>query len=163
MKKWWIFFFCAVLAAGCVHREHYSEVPHIEFVRLEKLDDGTGRDNQANLVIAFQDGDGDIGLSSRDTTGPFAPDSAYYYNFFIDFIEKQHGEWVVVDLPTPLHARVPYLSEDVPESIEGELTILTFINNYFSPYDTIMLRCRLVDRALHESNIIETPEIIVKK
>lgn len=163
MKKWWIFFFCTVLAAGCVHREHYSEVPHIEFVRLEKLDDGTGHDNQANLVIAFQDGDGDIGLSSRDTTGPFAPDSAYYYNFFIDFIEKQHGEWVVVDLPTPLHARVPYLSEDVPESIEGELTILTFINNYFSPYDTIMLRCRLVDRALHESNIIETPEIIVKK
>ena len=163
MKKWWIFFFCAVLAAGCVHREHYSEVPHIEFVRLEKLDDGSGHDNQANLVIAFQDGDGDIGLSSRDTTGPFAPDSAYYYNFFIDFIEKQHGEWVVVDLPTPLHARVPYLSEDVPESIEGELTILTFINNYFSPYDTIMLRCRLVDRALHESNIIETPEIIVKK
>ena len=163
MKKWWIFFFCTVLAAGCVHREHYSEVPHIEFVRLEKLDDGTGRDNQANLVIAFQDGDGDIGLSSRDTTGPFAPDSAYYYNFFIDFIEKQHGEWVVVDLPTPLHARVPYLSEDVPERIEGELTILTFINNYFSPYDTIMLRCRLVDRDLHESNIIETPEIIVKK
>ena len=151
------------MAAGCVHREHYSEVPHIEFVRLEKLDDGTGHDNQANLVIAFQDGDGDIGLSSRDTTGPFAPDSAYYYNFFIDFIEKQHGEWVVVDLPTPLHARVPYLSESVPESIEGELTILTFINNYFSPYDTIMLRCRLVDRALHESNIIETPEIIVKK
>jgi hypothetical protein len=163
MKKWWIFFFCTVLAAGCVHREHYSEVPHIEFVRLEKLDDGTGRDNQANLVIAFQDGDGDIGLSSRDTTGPFAPDSAYYYNFFIDFIEKQHGEWVVVDLPTPLHARVPYLSENVPESIEGELTILTYINNYFSPYDTVKLRCHIVDRALHESNIIETPEIIVKK
>lgn len=138
-------------------------MPHIEFVRLEKLDDGTGRDNQANLVIAFQDGDGDIGLSISDTTGPFAPDSAYYYNFFIDFIEKQHGEWVVVELPTPLHARVPYLSEDVPESIEGELTILTYINNYFSPYDTVKLRCQIVDRALHESNIIETPEIIVKK
>ena len=163
MKKWWAFFFCAVMAVSCVHREHYSEVPHIEFVRLEKLDDGTGRDNQANLVIAFQDGDGDIGLSISDTTGPFALDSAYYYNFFIDFIEKQHGEWVVVDLPQPLHARVPYLSEDVPESIEGELTDLTYINNYFSPYDTVKLRCRLVDRALHESNIIETPEIIVKK
>ena len=163
MKKWWIFFFCTVLAAGCVHREHYSEVPHIEFVRLEKLDDGTGRDNQANLVIAFQDGDGDIGLSSRDTTGPFAPDSAYYYNFFIDFIEKQHGEWVVVETPGTHNARVPYLSEAVPESIEGELTILTDINNPSSPYDTIKLRCHIVDRALHESNIIETPEIIVKK
>ena len=163
MKKWWIFFFSAVIVAGCVHQEHYSEVPHIEFVRLEKVDDGSGHDNQANLTIAFQDGDGDIGLNARDTTGVFSPDSTYYYNFFIDFLEKRQGEWVEIELPTPLHARVPYLSDDVPESIEGELSILTFINNYYSPFDTIKLRCQLVDRALHESNIIETPEIIVKK
>lgn len=163
MKRWWIILFCALLFAGCRHREHYSEVPHIEFVRLEKVDDGSGHDNQANLTIAFQDGDGDIGLNARDTTGVFSPDSTYYYNFFIDFLEKRQGEWVEIELPTPLHARVPYLSDDVPESIEGELSILTFINNYYSPFDTIKLRCQLVDRALHESNIIETPEIIVKK
>ncbi len=153
----------ALLAGGCVHPNRYSEVPHIDFVRLEKVDDGSGHDNQAKLVVAYQDGDGDIGLNSRDTTGAFSPDSTYYYNFFIDFLEKQHGQWVEVELPTPLHARLPYLSDEVPESIEGEISILTFINNYYSPYDTIKLRCQLVDRALHESNIIETPEIIVKK
>lgn len=153
----------AALLCSCHHREKYSEVPYIEFVRIEKVDDGTGVDNQANLVFHFQDGDGDIGLNDADTTGRFSKDSVFYYNFFIDYYEKQNGEWVLVELPTPLHARIPRLSDNVPESIEGEITILTFINNYFSPYDTIKLSCCLYDRALHQSNTIETPEIIVNK
>ena len=51
-----------VLVTGCRHEQKYSIVPHIEFVSLEKIDDGTGHDNQAELTIYFQDGDGDIGL-----------------------------------------------------------------------------------------------------
>lgn len=163
MKKLLLFGSMVLLFFGCHRTEPFSEVPYIEFVRLEKVDEGTGVDNQANLVVHFQDGDGDIGLNDADTTGLFSKDSIYYYNFFIDYYEKQKGEWVLVELPTPLHARIPRLSDDVPESIEGEITILTFINNYFSPYDTIKLSCRLFDRALHQSNTIETPEIIVNK
>lgn len=163
MKKLLLFGSMVLLFFGCHRTESISEVPYIEFVRLDKVDEGTGVDNQANLVVHFQDGDGDIGLNDADTTGLFSKDSIYYYNFFIDYYEKQKGEWVLVELPTPLHARIPRLSDDVPESIEGEITILTFINNYFSPYDTIKLSCRLLDRALHQSNTIETPEIIVNK
>lgn len=163
MKKLLLFGSMVLLFFGCHRTEPISEVPYIEFVRLDKVDEGTGVDNQANLVVRFQDGDGDIGLNDADTTGLFSKDSIYYYNFFIDYYEKQKGEWVLVELPTPLHARIPRLSDDVPESIEGEITILTFINNYFSPYDTIKLSCRLLDRALHQSNTIETPEIIVNK
>ncbi|MBR0305091.1 MAG: hypothetical protein IJQ94_05555 [Bacteroidales bacterium] len=163
MKKLLLFGSMVLLFFGCHRTEPISEVPYIEFVRLDKVDEGTGVDNQANLVVHFQDGDGDIGLNDADTTGLFSKDSIYYYNFFIDYYEKQKGEWVLVELPTPLHARIPRLSDDVPESIEGEITILTFINNYFSPYDTIKLSCRLLDRALHQSNTIETPEIIVNK
>lgn len=163
MKRLWLIVCCAMLLAGCRHQEKFSEVPNIRFVSIEKIDDGSGKDNQALLVVHFEDGDGDIGLGDADTTGVFSIDSAFYYNFFIDFYEKQKGEWVLVELPTPLHSRVPYLSYEVPESIEGEISILTYINNFFSPYDTIKLKCRLVDRALHVSNEIETPEIIVKK
>lgn len=163
MKKLLLLGLLALLFFGCRHPEPISEVPYIEFVRLEKVDEGTGVDNQANLVVRFQDGDGDIGLNDADTTGHFSKDSVFYYNFFIDYYEKQNGEWVLVELPTPLHARIPRLSDNVPESIEGEITILTFINNYFSPYDTIRLSCCLYDRALHQSNTIETPEIIVNK
>ena len=156
-------FVLAVASFGCRREPKYSVVPHIEFVSLEKIDNGTGHDSQAELTIRFQDGDGDIGLDETDRDPVFAVDSPYYYNFFIDYYEKQHGEWVLVELPTPLHARIPRLSENLPESIEGDITILTYINNYFSTYDTIKLSCCLVDRALHRSNVIETPEIIVNK
>lgn len=163
MKKLLLIGILPLLLCGCPRPKPFSEIPYIEFVGFEKVDDGTGVDNQANLTVHFQDGDGDVGLNDADTTGVFSKDSLYYYNFFIDYYEKQHGEWVLVELPTPLHARIPRLSENLPESIEGDITILTYINNYFSTYDTIKLSCCLVDRALHRSNVIETPEIIVNK
>ena len=47
--------------------------------------------------------------------------------------------------------------------IEGTLSIVTYINNPASPYDTVRLTCWLVDRALHHSDTITTPEIIVRK
>lgn len=163
MKKWFFIGLSLLALAGCRPPVKFPEEPHIEFVSLEKEDDGTGVDNQATLTIHFQDGDGDIGLRESDTVGVFSKDSLFYYNFFIDFYEKQYGQWVKVEMPTPLHARVPYLSENVPESIEGDLSILTYINNYYSSFDTVKLSCYLVDRALHVSNIVETPEIIVNK
>lgn len=164
MRNFVIVILVAILAlTGCRREPKYSEVPHIEFVSLEKVDNGTGHDSQAELTVYFQDGDGDIGLDESDKNPVFAVDSPYYYNFFIDFYEKQQGEWVKIDLPTPLHSRVPHLSDNVPESIEGKLTIVTYINNPFSPYDTVRLTCWLVDRALHHSDTITTPEIIVKK
>jgi len=163
MKKLAYIVLLAALLCSCHRPEPFSEVPYIEFVRLEKVDDGSGVDNQANLIIYFQDGDGDVGLDDADTTGVFSKDSLYYYNFFINYYEKQNGVWELVELPTPLHARIPRLSDNLPESIEGEITILTYINNYFSSFDTIKLSCCMYDRALHQSNIIETPEIIVNK
>ena len=166
MKKFSIGIMVIILAVAtisCRHEPKYSIVPHIEFVSLEKIDDGTGHDSQADLTIYFQDGDGDIGLDETDRNPVFSVDSPYYYNFFINLYEKQNGEWVELDLPTPLHARIPHLSNAVPESIEGKLTITTFINNPYSTYDTVRLTCWLVDRALHHSDTITTPEIIVKK
>ena len=152
-----------IATIGCHREPKYSIVPHIEFVSLDKIDDGTGHDSQAELTIYFQDGDGDIGLDETDRDPVFSVDSPYYYNFFINLYEKQDGEWVLMELPMPLHARVPHLSNSVPESIEGKLSILTYINNPYSNYDTVRLSCYLVDRALHHSDTIITPEIIVKK
>ena len=71
MKKFGVILLLAALFAGCHPKPHYSEVPYIEFVRLDKVDNGTGKDDQANLVVYFHDGDGDIGLTSSDITGAF--------------------------------------------------------------------------------------------
>lgn len=163
MKKWLFVIVLAALLVGCRHEEKFSTTPHIEFVSIEKVDNGTNVDDQANLVFSFQDGDGDIGLDNADTAGVFHVDSAYYYNLFVDYYEKQNGVWTLMNLPATLNARIPHLSDNVPESIEGKLTILTYINNYSSPYDTVKLSFYLVDRALHKSNVVETPEIIIHK
>lgn len=153
----------ALFAVSCGNKEKFSTTPHIEFVALEKVSDGTGLDSQADLIIRFQDGDGDIGLDETDKDPAFAKDSPYYYNFFINLYEKQNGEWVKIEPPTPLHARIPHLSNSVPESIEGKLTIRTFINNPYSAHDTVRLSCYIVDRALHHSDTIVTPELKIRK
>ena len=113
--------------------------------------------------LHFQDGDGDIGLNESDTLAAFNKDSIYHYNFFINYFEKQNGEYVEVELPISNNARIPRLSDAVPESIEGDISIDLYINNIKSKYDTIRFECYIVDRELHHSNTITTPDIVVKK
>lgn len=148
-----------MLLSACVRPNKFPNEPYIEFVSLQP---DSADDSKAELVIYFQDGDGDVGLSESDTTGIFDPDSVFYYNFFIDYYEKQNGEWVLVEPLSPLHCRIPRLSYEETEPISGNISILTYVRNPFSSYDTTKLSCYLVDRALNKSNVIETPEIIKK-
>lgn len=159
MKKLWLLGLLSVLITACRPPEKFSDIPRIEFISLQP---DSLQAYQANLVIYFEDGDGDIGLNDADTTGIFAPDSPYHYNFFIDYYEKRHGEWVLVDMIMPLHSRIPRLSDAETESISGQISILTYCHDPSSSYDTSKLSCYIVDRALHKSNVIETPEIIRK-
>lgn len=155
--------FVTLLLSACHREEKFPVEPAISFVSFEKIDDGSAVDNKGKLTIHFQDGDGDIGLNENDTMPPFNRDSIYHYNFFIDYYEKQNGDYVLVELPLSNNARIPRLSNSVPESIEGNISIELYINNFLSPYDTIRFSCYIVDRALHHSNTITTPDIVVKK
>ncbi len=154
-----------VIQTSCHREEQYPITPAIQFVSLNKIDDGTGVDSKATLTFSFQDGDGDIGLdnTSSDLHPPFDTSSIYYYNLYIDYFEKQNGTFQKIDLELEQHARIPRLSEVDAESIQGEIDIDLLINNPLSPYDTIMFEFFIYDRAKHKSNIESTPEIIVKK
>lgn len=155
-----------VLFSACKKEEKFSEIPLISFVSFEKLADGTGVDNQGKLTVHFQDGDGDLGLNEEDTQAPFDTASIYYYNFFVDYYKKQNGTFVLLEqLDNSRNARFPRLSDDLPESIEGDISVVLYINtyDYTSVYDTLKLRCYIVDRALNKSNTIETSEFVVKK
>jgi len=158
-----IYIFLILILFSCKPEAKFPVTPAISFVKFEKIDNGTGVDDQGILTIHFEDGDGDIGLDEEDTEAPFDTSSIYYYNFFIKYLEKQNGEFVEVELPMTNNARIPRLSFDVPESIEGDISITLYINNYSSPYDTIRFECYIVDRELHHSNTITTPDIIINK
>ena len=166
MKKLLVVFAIALVLGACQKREKFPVEPHIEFVSLEKIPNAAGYDQRATLTLHFQDGDGDIGLNESDIEPPFDTSSVYYFNFFIDYYKKVNGEFQKIDFEgVSFNQRIPRLSNSVPESIEGDIHLDLDINSYdFSTRkDTIKFRCRIVDRALHESNEVETDELIVKK
>jgi len=155
--------------SSCLEEEDFPIEPLIEFSTFVKLDDGLGYDNRGVLEITYKDGDGDIGLLDSDTIPP------YDYNLFINYFEMQNGEFKQVfitvyntdteqDDTISFNARIPILTPDgVNKSISGIIQDTLFINNYASDFDTIKFECWIMDRALHESNHVFTPPIIINK
>ncbi len=148
----------------CLQEPEYPVIPYIEYEDFIKTPDIQGGiDDTGILKISFTDGDGDIGLAQGDTTAPF--EGEYYYNFFIKYFERQNGVFKEIVLSFPHNARIPVISpKGEDKAIKGEIIIENvFIKNSSSNYDTIRFQAYIVDRALHHSNTITTPDIIVKK
>lgn len=163
------------LADACRKIEQYPPEPWIEFKDFEKILDTTlDVYNQGILKFKFTDGDGNIGLDEGDTFPPFNPGSRYYYNLIIDYYEIRNGIETLVPLVTynsatqeydtiSLSARVPLLiPKEIKKPISGDIYDTLFIYNFNSTFDTLLLKFRLVDRELNESNEASTG-IIVRK
>jgi len=155
--KIFIIIFSFILFFACQKIEKYPDIPEIEFVGVTRIINPDNIIDKVVLKISFTDGDGDIGLTQNDTLPP------YDYNFFIKYFEKRDGEFVEVVLKDfSFNARIPVLTpEGRNKSIKGEIQD-TIIVNTMSAYDTIRFETYIVDRALHESNVIITPDIITK-
>lgn len=153
-----------VFFLGCTKEEVFPVEPNITFISFTKIDNNSPIDDKGILKIFFTDGDGDLGLDNGDTLPPFDKNSIYYYNYFIKYFEKKHGSFVEVQLPVTFNSRIPRLEPSGNNnSIKGEIELELYINNPFSVFDTIRFEAYIVDRALNKSNVIVTPEIIVKK
>jgi hypothetical protein len=155
----------AILAlSACKEEAKFPVEPYIEFVSFTKIQNAAGIDEKGVLKLYFTDGDGDIGLSHKDTESPFDTSSMYYYNFFISYFEKQKGIFKEIILPMTNNSRIPVINPSGKNrSVEGEIEMEIFINNPFSTYDTIRFECFIVDRALNHSNSVTTPDIIIRK
>lgn len=150
--------------SACLPNNDFPDEPILEFKEFKKVPDANGKDDVGILVLKFTDGDGDVGLGQADTFPPYNVDNIYYYNLFTRYYEKQDGEYVEVVLDPPNYFRVPVLTPiGQNKSLEGEIEVELLINNPFSSYDTIKFEAWMVDLALHESNVVETGEIVVVK
>lgn len=158
-------------AAACSRNKDYPPEPQIEYIAFEQIRDKSGKDSAGILRFRFRDGDGDIGLGQEDTFPPFNPGSKYYYNLFVDMLEKRNGTFSKAVFIPPAgndtltnNSRFPIPgSAGRKKYIEGEISVELFTNNPFSPWDTIKYEVSITDRALNRSNVITTPEIILKK
>lgn len=144
-------------------KEDLPIIPKISYESFILEYDSGAYPKRGYLTITFQDGDGDIGLFADQTEPPYDSLSPYYYNYIIDYYEKQNGKFVKYDLGPALYARIPYLTPNDPnKSIKGFI-VDTLPLNPAPLYDTIKLKFFIYDRTLHKSNIDSTPPIILRK
>jgi hypothetical protein len=160
---------------SCKRIEEFPPEPSISYLNFEKIFNQTDSIyDQGILKFEFTDGDGDIGLAKSDTFPPFNPGSKYYYNLIIDYWEVRNGVETEVPLTffnsetqtfdtVYLSARIPLLTpKGSNKALTGDIYDTLFIYNYYSDFDTLFLKFKIVDRALHESNLERTDYIVRK-
>lgn len=129
------------------------------------------------ISFSYTDGDGDLGLDDSDTLPPFGFHDTYYYNMVVDYLKSENGVFVKTPLLSPhvptspddtlvlydtvtFNARFKRLRDsEEPKAISGSMDYKLTVQNPFSPNDTIKFEIRILDRALHESNVIQTDPI----
>jgi hypothetical protein len=160
-------FIAAMIAGGlllssCMKKESYPDIPEIAFQGFTTQFDSGMYARRGILTISFRDGNGDIGLRPDQKEPPFDTGSIYYYNYIIDYYEKQNGTFVKVELDPPFNARIPYLTPDDPNKAIKGIIVDTLMLNPMPLHDTVKFKFFIYDRALNKSNVDSTPPIILK-
>jgi len=151
------------LLTSCLKKESYPDTPQITFQGFTTVFDTGKIAKRGILTITFTDGNGDIGLNAGDTTYPYNRGGDYYYNYVIQYFEKQQGRFVYVPLDPPFSARIPYLTPGDPNKAIKGVIVDTLVMNPVPIFDTVKFRFFIYDRALHKSNVDSTPPIILRR
>ena len=153
--------------AMCSKTEEYSNIPEIHFKQFtlrDTLDDLQNSIHKATLYFSFVDGDGDLGLAEGDTFPPFTCDTCpYYYNVFMKVFEKVDTGYQEIIQPISTNYRFRYLEVGQNTTIKGTMDIKIDYTPLSFPYDTIRYEFYIVDRAMHHSNIVVTPDLILNQ
>ena len=152
-----------ILSGGCRKIEHLSPIPSISYDNFTIFDTTDILGNTlkgGKLNFYFEDGDGDVGLRSPTDT---ETDST---NLFFTLYRKTDGVMEPAETGDPLYPsayRIPYMERLGQNKIlKGTITV-TFLYLFYNPDDTIMYDFYIKDRALHESNVASTGEIIISE
>lgn len=169
----------ALLFTSCQKPVEYPVEPRIAYEGFTYLMDAEGNFSGEGVVsFSYTDGDGDLGLDDADSLAPFGINDAHYYNLVVDYMKAENGVFVKTPLLSPhvpshpadtlvlydtvtFNARFCRLRDsEEPKAISGTMDYKLTVQNPFSPNDTIKFEIHILDRALHESNVIQTEAII---
>ena len=157
-----VLFLLSLLTLGsCTKIEKLSPIPSISFTNFTIFDttDILGNQTKAGrLNFHFEDGDGDIGL--QVPSGGQADST----NLFFSLYRKIDGVMEPADEDDPLYPssyRIPYMVRLGQNKILRGTISVTFLYLFYLPTDTIIYDFYLKDRALHDSNLATTSEIII--
>jgi len=146
---------------SCKKIEKLPAVPHIEFTSFTIFDTTDILGNMSKggrLRFHFEDGDGDMGLNAplgvqTDST-----------NLFFTLFRKKGGTMSPAPDNDPLKPsayRIPYMERLGQNKILKGTISVTFLYLFFNNIDTIRYDFYIKDRALNESNVVSTSEIVL--
>lgn len=164
----------------------FSNIPKLTGGSAARLATSTAKIDSVLLSIDFEDGDGDLGLASGDTSAPYSETACpndvnslsclpnekvankFRYNFFVT-IKRQNSqgifEAVVIPNNATFNARFPKLRDNDTEAplsgnINNTLEIFyDFANSPFKTGDIVVFEVQIADRKLNLSNMITTNSV----
>ncbi len=148
--------------SACNDDKQYPIEPVIEFKDFVNYSGDSGE-----IRLNFTDGDGDIGLGQGDTNTPYNKEGDYYHNIFMRYMYYDTSGTLIpfFYLPTDTDSvdalsfnyRIPVITPvGQDKSLNGEIHVRVFPP---FPHNRMRLKIYIVDRALHKSNEIETPDL----
>lgn len=170
--------------SGCLSAPSYSETPSIEFQRIDYQRypgvSGSLPVDSILVTINYQDGDGDLGLTAAEAAAPpYASGSGATSlpgtNWrATSFVKRANGVYdslktVRADLQLPksyqyeLFGHISATTDNRKSPLKGTMT-RRYGFRYGNPYlpnQEIKFRISILDRALHQSNEVETTSIII--
>lgn len=162
----------ALLVTGCMKQPEYPVEPRITFNGFTYLFNADSTFSGEGLIsFSYTDGDGDLGLDDADTLQPFGFNDTHYYNMLVDYLKSVNGVFVKTPLlswnaqtqsydTVSFNARFKRLRDaEEPKPVSGSMEYKLTVLNPFSPDDTVKFEIRILDRALNESNVIQTEPI----
>lgn len=169
-----ILFLGLVFLSGCQEKVEYPIEPKIAYEGMAYvINTDSTLTGEVVLSISYTDGDGDLGLDDADTIYPFGLNDPHYYNLIIDYMRWDGTQFVETPLlswnqqtqsydTVSFNARFKRLVfNDEVKPISGTIDYKMMVFNPLAPNDTIRFKIKLLDRALHESNSIETESIVM--
>jgi hypothetical protein len=157
---------------ACIKEPDFSDVPSITALPFEhrilsspdRLGNRVLRDSVV-FQIGFQDGDGDLGITSDEYAGKGDPKLKGLNNYVVRVFRKVGSTYKEVFPQVSYTSYFPPLKPDGKKGpIEGTLRFSqTFYQDFTQPLrkDTLKFQIKIIDRALHESNPVETDTIMV--
>jgi hypothetical protein len=158
-----LIFIVASFVYSCKKIQQISGVPQIEFRNFSIFDttDILGNISKGGrLRFRFEDGDGDVGL---DNPKSGQTDST---NLFLTLYRIKNGERVAAKQDDPIFPsayRIPYMERLGRDKIIKGTISVTFLYLFYSPGDTIAYDFYIEDRALNQSNVASTTDIVISQ
>lgn len=152
----------ALAYGSCIDKPSYPSEPVIAYKDFIRYGSDPSNPDSVELVVSFTDNEGDIGLEQGDTHGLFKDGNIWLVYFF-----DTSGVWEAYDtsVTTPqfdtfkVAYRVPpVLPEGDPaEPMKGLIYVKQ--SPFIKVFDKIKYEVYMYDKALHKSNLIETPPL----